>query len=232
MIIDPLKDGKSRIELLGYLGGDLDIANDAKASFERVSAELGEKEVKLIHYLAKHNHTSPFRGTVFRFKVKAPIYICRQWFKHLIASNHNDEQLGWNERSFRYVEVEDPDEFYIPATFRQQSKNNKQATEGEISVVANAKVIQLCQEQCRSSFETYRSLIALGVGREMARGYLVPAVYTSWVWTVSLQSLLNFIDLRKDHGAQSEISAYSEAIETLISPIVPVAIEAWRAAHA
>lgn len=231
-MIDPLQDGKSRIELLGYLGGDLDIANDAKASFEKVSTEVGNLEIKLIHYLAKHNHTSPFRGTVFRFKVKAPIYICRQWFKHLIASNHNDEQLGWNERSFRYVEVEDPNEFYIPTTFRQQSKNNKQATEGELSAQVNARAIKLCKEQCEASFDTYRALIDLGVGREMARGYLVPAVYTSWVWTVSLQSLLNFIDLRKGHGAQSEIAAYSEAIETLISPIVPIAMEAWREVNA
>ncbi|NBO31843.1 MAG: hypothetical protein EBV05_09685 [Cyanobacteria bacterium WB6_1B_304] len=103
--IDPLADNKSRIELLAFLGGDLDIVNDARASFEKTSQQLNPQDIKLIHYLAKHQHTSPFRGTVFKFKVKAPLFICRQWWKHVIASNHNDEQLGWNEKSFRLIVI-------------------------------------------------------------------------------------------------------------------------------
>ena len=77
--IDPLNDGKSKIELIDCMGNDLSIVNDARASFAKTSDELNEKDVKLINYLIKHEHTSPFRGVVFKFKVKAPLYICRQW---------------------------------------------------------------------------------------------------------------------------------------------------------
>lgn len=225
--IDPLQDGKSRIELIDHLGSDLSIVNDARASFAKTSTELSEKDVKLIDYLIKHQHTSPFRGVVFKFKVKAPLYICRQWWKHVIASNHNEEQLGWNEKSFRYVSIEDGDEFYIPKTFRQQAASNKQATYGSLSIEKNEAALEIYRQQCHNSYAAYRSLLDLGVGREQARGVLIPAVYTSWVWTVSLQALLHFIGLRRGAGAQSEIGMYASAITELIMPIVPVAIEAW-----
>ena len=224
---DPLNDGKSRIELLNSMGNDLSIVNDARASFEKSSDSLNDKDIKLINYLIKHKHTSPFRGVVFKFKVKAPLYICRQWWKHVIASNHNDEQLGWNEKSFRYVAIDDSNEFYIPQTFRKQSKNNKQATIGSLEQELNNTAIAIYQEQCQNSYQAYTKLLELGVGREQARGILVPSVYTSWVWTVSLQALLNFIGLRLGAGAQSEIGAYAQAIVELIEPIVPVSMEAW-----
>lgn len=76
---DPLNDGKSRIELINFMGNDLSIVNDARASFEKTSDLLDERDVKLIDYLIKHEHTSPLRGVVFKFKIKAPLYICRQW---------------------------------------------------------------------------------------------------------------------------------------------------------
>ena len=224
---DPLNDGKSRIELLNSMGNDLSIVNDARASFEKSSDSLNDKDIKLINYLIKHKHTSPFRGVVFKFKVKAPLYICRQWWKHVIASNHNDEQLGWNEKSFRYVAIDDSNEFYIPQTFRKQSKNNKQATISSLEQELNNTAIAIYQEQCQNSYQAYTKLLELGVGREQARGILVPSVYTSWVWTVSLQALLNFIGLRLGAGAQSEIGAYAQAIVELIEPIVPVSMEAW-----
>ena len=224
---DPLNDGKSRIELIDSMGGDLSIVNDARASFDKTSDSLDEKDIKLINYLIKHEHTSPFRGVTFKFKVKAPLYICRQWWKHVIASNHNEEQLGWNEKSFRYVSIDDSNEFYIPQTFRQQSKNNKQATIGSLEPELNQKAIAIYQQQCEQSYQAYSKLLELGVGREQARGVLVPSVYTSWVWTVSLQALLNFVGLRLGKGAQSEIGAYAQAITELIEPIVPVSMAAW-----
>ena len=225
--IDPLNDGRSRIELIDSMGNDLSIVNDARASFEKSSTQLSDRDIKLIHYLIKHQHTSPFRGVVFKFKVKAPLYICRQWWKHVVASNHNDEQLGWNEKSFRYVAIDDSNEFYIPQTFRQQSKNNKQATVGSLAEDFNQKAIAIYQEQCENSYQAYSKLLELGVGREQARGVLIHSVYTSWVWTVSLQALLNFIGLRLGAGAQSEIGSYAQAIIELIKPIVPVSMEAW-----
>jgi thymidylate synthase (FAD) len=228
-ILDPLGDGKSRIELISHMGSDLDIVNDARASFDRMSTKLDEKDTKLIHYLIKHQHTSPFRGVVFKFKVKAPLFVCRQWWKHVVASNHNEEQLGWNEKSFRYVPIDDSNDFYIPSTFRQQAKSNKQATEGALTPEAAEKAAKIYEEQCRQSYEAYAALLDLGVGREQARGVLVPSVYTSWVWTVSLQSLLHFVGLRKGKGAQQEIGYYADAILLLIKDIVPETINAWEA---
>jgi thymidylate synthase (FAD) len=148
--------------------------------------------------------------------------------KHVIASNHNDEQLGWNEKSFRYVEIDDSNEFFVPSEFRQQSVNNKQATEGALSEEANQQARETYAAQCQASYEAYQQLLQLGVGREQARGVLVPAVYTSWVWTVSLQAVLNFIGLRLGAGAQNEIASYADAILALIQPIVPVSIAAWK----
>ncbi|ELS04877.1 thymidylate synthase, flavin-dependent [Xenococcus sp. PCC 7305] len=224
---DPLKDRKSRIELIDSMGNDLSIVNDARASFEKTSQKLNDKDIKLINYLIKHEHTSPFRGVTFKFKIKAPLYVCRQWWKHVIASNHNDEQLGWNEKSFRYVAIDDSNEFYIPQTFRKQAKSNKQATSGALEESTNVEAIAIYEQQCQASYQAYAQLLELGVGREQARGVLVPSVYTSWVWTVSLQALLHFIALRRGAGAQSEIGAYAQAIVELIEPIVPVAIAAW-----
>lgn len=228
LVIDPLGDGKSRVELLGYMGGDLDVVNDAKASFERVAESMGEREVKLLRRLLRDRHSSPLRGTVFKFKVKAPLAIARQWFKHLIASNHNDEQLGWNEKSFRYTEIIDPEEFYIPRRFRRQSSFNKQVSQGDLSAEENEMATLILSEQCRQSYQAYKSLIELGVGREQARYALVPAVYTSWVWTVSLQALLHFIDLRNGSGAQDEITRYAQSLTELVEDIIPETIKAWN----
>jgi len=228
-IFDPLQDGISRVELLHYFGGDLDVVNDARASFERVSLELDDRDVKLIHYLIKHQHTSPLRGTVFKFKIKAPLFVARQWWKHVIASSHNDEQVGWNEKSFRYVQIDDANEFYIPATFRQQSASNKQASADPVPDEIAQQCREIYVEQCRSSYDAYQKLLSLGVAREQARGVLIPTVYTAWVWTVSLQALLHFIDLRLGKGAQNEIQAYARTLFELVQPIVPETIRAWEA---
>lgn len=230
-MLDPLQDGKSRIELVCSMGSDLDVVNDARASFEKISDQLQDKDIKLVNYLIKHEHTSPLRGVVFKFKVKAPLYVCRQWFKHVIASNHNDEQLGWNEKSFRYVAATDHEDFYIPKDFRSQSANNKQASGDRLDESLNQQAKIIYAQQCQASYHAYRQLLEMGVSREQARGVLVPSVYTSWVWTVSLQAVLNFIQLRQGAGAQSEIGAYAIALTELIKPIVPETMKAWAECH-
>ncbi|MGD1860716.1 MAG: FAD-dependent thymidylate synthase [Leptolyngbyaceae cyanobacterium] len=230
-LFDPLQDGKSRLELISHMGTDLDVVNDARASFEKNSADLTEKDIKLIRYLIKHQHTSPFRGVVFKFKVKAPLFVCRQWWKHVIASNHNDEQLGWNEKSFRYVPIDDSNDFYVPTIFRIQSTNNKQATEGALDSQESLAATEIYRIQCQESYRAYQSLLSLGVGREQARGVLVPSVYTSWVWTVSLQAVLHFVGLRQGEGAQKEIGCYANAILESIKDIVPQTIQAWESVN-
>ena len=222
--IDPLQDTISQIELIDSMGNDLSVVNDARASFERESNQLNEKDIKLIRYLIKFNHTSPFRGVTFKFKVKGPLYVARQWFKHVVASNHCNEQLGWNEKSLRYVEVSP--EFYIPSLFRKQAEHNKQSSEGIIE--DNATATKKYCEAIHKQYEVYTNLLEMGVCREQARGVLPTCIYTTWVWTVSLQAVLHFISLRRGKGAQTEIQAYAKAVLQLINPIVPETVQAWQ----
>jgi len=225
---DPLEDGKSLIALIGHMGSDLDVVNDAKASYNKMVFEMTEKEEKLINYLmlAEPPHMSPFRGVVFKFQVKAPLFIARQWYKHTVASCHVDEQLQWNEMSLRYVKLDEP-EFYIPKTFYNQSVVNKQKSGDPLADLEQEWSSFRWNVATLNSAEDYQYLLQQGVSREIARGVLIPAVYTQWHWTASLQALLNFIELREGAGAQSEIGKYATAIETILREYVPVTMKAW-----
>ena len=226
MQIDPLGDGKSSLRLLDSMGNSLSVVNDARQSFAAESAEWTERDGKLLGYLAKHHHTSPFRGVVFKWQVKAPLFIARQWWKHTVASTYVDDQLGWNEKSFRYCSADEA-EFYIPAEFLRQSDDNRQASAGPLSAedqrlatIQYAHALYVCQN-------VYEALLLTGVSKEQARAVLPSALYTSFVWTCSLQALFHFISLRIGHGAQGEIVAYAKALLELGRPIAPEAFDAF-----
>jgi len=225
-MLDPLGDGKSSLRLLDSMGNSLSVVNDARQSFAAESSEWTERDGKLLRYLAKHHHTSPFRGVVFKWAVKAPLFIARQWWKHTIASTYVDDQLGWNEKSFRYCSAEEA-EFYIPMQFLRQSEDNRQASAGPLE--AREQVLALMQysqavEACKQAYE---GLLLTGVSKEQARAVLPPALYTSFVWTCSLQALFHFISLRIGHGAQGEIVAYAKALLELGRPVAPEAFDAF-----
>lgn len=227
-MLDPLNDGKSSLRLLDSMGNSLSVVNDARQSFAAESSEWTERDGKLLRYLAKHHHTSPFRGVVFKWAVKAPLFVARQWWKHTIASTYVDDQLGWNEKSFRYCSAEEA-EFYIPMEFLQQSEDNRQASAGPLE--ARGQVLALMQysqavEACK---QAYDGLLLTGVSKEQARAILPSALYTSFVWTCSLQALFHFISLRIDHGAQGEIVAYAKALLELGHPVAPEAFDAFAA---
>lgn len=226
LILDPLGDGISHLELVDSMGNSLSVVNDARQSFDTKSAEWTEKDGKLLNYLARHNHTSPFRGVVFKWFVKAPLFVARQWYKHAVASTYVSDQLGWNEKSFRYCSAQD-EQFYVPAQFRWQSENNRQASAGPmegddalIALLQYTDAIQACQQ-------AYGALLALGVSKEQARGVLPTCHYTSFVWTCSLQALFHFISLRRGEGAQSEITLYANALLELGRPVAPEAFDAF-----
>lgn len=224
--IDPLNDGKSYVCLIDSMGNSLSIVNDARQSFDGHSEEWSERDAKLLKYLIKHQHTSPFRGVVFKWMVKAPLFIARQWYKHTIASTYVDDQLGWNEKSFRYCPAQDA-EFYVPAQFASQATNNRQASGELLNSRGQALAAQIYTKTVEESKQAYEALLMAGVSREQARGVLPPCVYTQFVWTCSLQALLHFIGLRIDKGAQSEIRAYAEALLKLAEPIAPEVFEAF-----
>ena len=226
MQLDPLGDGKSSLRLLDSMGNSLSVVNDARQSFAAESAEWTERDGKLLRYLAKHHHTSPFRGVVFKWSVKAPLFIARQWWKHTVASTFVDDQLGWNEKSFRYCAADEA-EFYIPIEFLQQSEDNRQASAGPLPSRSQSLAFAQYAQAVEACKQAYAGLLLTGVSKEQARAILPSALYTSFVWTCSLQALFHFISLRIGHGAQGEIVAYAKALLELGRPVAPEAFDAF-----
>jgi len=226
MQLDPLSDGKSSLRLLDSMGNSLSVVNDARQSFAAESAEWTERDGKLLRYLAKHHHTSPFRGVVFKWSVKAPLFIARQWWKHTVASTFVDDQLGWNEKSFRYCAADEA-EFYVPIEFLQQSEDNRQASAGPLPSRSQALALVQYAQAVEACKQAYAGLLLIGVSKEQARAILPSALYTSFVWTCSLQALFHFISLRIGKGAQGEIVAYAKALLELGRPVAPEAFDAF-----
>lgn len=226
--IDPLQDGISMVRLIDWMGNSADIVADARQSFDTEQQGWSEKDQKLLNYLVKHKHTSPFRGVVFKWQVKAPLFIARQWWKHVIGGTFANDQLGWNEKSFRYCEAEE-DQFYMPRQFRKQSESNKQASAGPLDDSLNHTCMVEYAKGLQAAKQAYNTLLAMGVSKEQARGVMPMSAYTSFVWTCSLQALLHFLSLRNANDAQGEIQAYAQALHQLARPIVPEAFEAFEA---
>ncbi len=206
---------KGFVRLINFMGGDETVVLAARVSTGK-GLKGEEQDKKLIHYLMKHKHETPFEHSVFQFHISCPLFVARQWFRHRIAS--------YNERSGRYVEYED--EFYLPERLRLQAKSNKQASEfGEIP--DERELIQMIQETYDLVYERYKKLLAAGIARELARTILPLSLYTQFYWTINARSLMNFINLRADAGAQWEIRQYAEAIAQIFKMKMPWTWEAF-----
>ena len=217
--IDVLDHGFVR--LVEHMGSDLSIVRNARVSYDaewRAGEDAGKDE-KLIRYLMKNRHTSPFESVVFSFDVKAPIFVFRQWHRHRTWS--------FNEISARYAAL--PAEFYVPDVdqITTQSTDNKQMRTSVIHPAAGGFRDRIAYH-CQNSHAEYQSLIAEGCTRELARGVLPVNTYSHMFATVDLHNLFHFLTLRLHEHAQYEIRVYAEAMLTLIEPIVPVAVAAFR----
>jgi thymidylate synthase (FAD) len=203
---------KGYVRYLGHMGGDLDVVNAARVSFEKESKQLTEKDEKLIHFLAENDHTSPFRHVFFSFEIKAPLVVARQWWKYVVGSTHTD---GWNESSRRYV-TEEP-VFYQPETA------------GPVDVGIQATMNGVLAAHIDNSMTLYKKAMELGVTPEQARLFL-PAygMYVTWRWTASLQSVAHFLYQRLNVEAQSEIREYARAIKELVKDKAPISFEALQ----
>jgi thymidylate synthase (FAD) len=203
------------VRLINFMGGDETVVLAARVSTGK-GLKGEEQDRKLIHYLMKHKHETPFEHSVFQFHISCPLFVARQWFRHRVAS--------YNERSGRYVEYED--EFYLPQRLRLQAKSNKQASEfGEIP--NEHELLTMIQETYELVYERYKKLLAAGVARELARSVLPLSLYTQFYWTINARSLMNFINLRADAGAQWEIRQYAEAIARIFKAKMPWTWEAF-----
>jgi thymidylate synthase (FAD) len=207
------------IRLVDSMGSDLSIVRAARVSYDAAS-RAGEdhgSDRRLINYLWKHRHTTPFEAVTFTFEVKAPIFVFRQWHRH--------RTFSYNELSGRYREL--PEEIYMP-NFRAQSKDNKQGSDGVIGEADALGLREVFADVYRSAFDAYKVALERGVAREIARSVLPVATYSHMFCTVNLLNLLKFLTLRCDSHAQYEIRVYADAMRDLVRPVVPVAIEAWE----
>lgn len=217
--IDVLDHGFVR--LVDHMGSDLAIVRNARVSYDaewRTGEDEG-KDAKLINYLLKNRHTSPFEAVTFTFDVKAPIFVFRQWHRHRTWS--------FNEVSARYAEL--PEEFYVPELdqITTQSTSNKQMRTTERHPEAE-RVFDCIHEHCAEAFRLYRLMLSNGVPRELARGVLPMNTYSHMFASVDLHNLFHFLRLRLHEHAQYEIRVYAEAMLQLVEPIVPVAVAAFR----
>jgi len=217
---------KGFIELVDKLGDDLTPVNAARVSFDGFSESFSDKDKKLSKYLIKHKHFSPFRHQHCMFIIKAPEFVMRQWYKHVVGiettSTHPTKDHAWNEISGRYVPYED---FYEPSDFRKQSNDNKQASEGLIDDQKMAK--RLWQEAQNTSISNYEKMLDLGMAKEQARSILPLTVYTKVWWTASFQSIMNFIELRDEATSQIEIQEYAKALKEIMMETFPETSKIW-----
>ncbi len=218
MSIDPLNDGISSVTLVRASGSDIDVVNAARVSYGKYVTELTDRDSKLIYYLMKHNHTSPFEHNQLSFRIKCPLYIARQWMRHRMNS--------YNEISYRYVQAKD--EFYQPQTWRAPDQMNKQSSTGAIS---NPEIDAVYSKALEHALAAYNSLLEAGVCREQARGLLPMCTYTEFIFTCNLHSLFHFLKLRLGQGAQHEIQLYAQALLRLAAPHFPVSLGAWKELH-
>lgn len=241
--IDVLDHGYVRH--IKHMGDDLDPVNSAKVSFAKESAEFGEREARLLGFLAREEHTSVFRHSALTFEVYAPLMVARQWFKYIVASSHTEDQQGWNESSRRYV-TEEPT-FYVPEAFEWRStpENKKQGSGEPLEVMDGgwdmAPFYQADGEDISkygdywtvtlnqivdASIELYEKAMEAGVCAEQARLFL-PAygMYVRWRWTTSLGALMHFLHQRLEHDAQLEIQLFAKAVHALTAEHFPVCME-------
>ena len=217
---------KGYVELVDSLGDDLTPVNAARVSFDGFSEEFTDKDRKLSRFLIKHKHHSPFRHQTAMFIIKAPEFVMRQWYKHVVGiettSSHVTKDHAWNEISGRYVPVED---FYTPDVFRKQSEDNKQATEGSVENQDAAKHHwDMAMFHAKNHYE---ELLKQGVGKEQARCILPLNQYTEVYWTASFQAVMNFVELRDEKTSQWEIQEYAKVVKELCLTSFPKITKLW-----
>jgi thymidylate synthase (FAD) len=216
MALDPLGDGKSSVEMIASMGDDLMVVNAARVSFAKVSTQLTEADTKLIRYLARHNHITPFFHPQIQFRIKMPIFVAREWFRHTIG-------FARNEVSRRYVDFKA--ETYNPLHLRARDKNLKQGSKEE-DVENNDLAADTILKSHEASIHAYEELLSLNVAPEIARMALPQSMYTEFIETGSLAAYARLCKLRLDPHAQKEIQLYAEAIDKVLRDRFPVS---WAA---
>ncbi len=198
---------------------DLSVVNAARVSFARRKDEMDESDEGLVRFLMRDRHGTPFEHNSFRFHVRSPIFVAREWMRHRVGS--------FNEFSMRYAKA--TDDFYVPEPDDVRSQVGKpgaysfEPVDAELAETAR----EALQDVYEHAFGTYERLVEAGVARELARSVIPVGAYTEFFWTVNARALMNFVSLRAAETAQREIRRYAEACETFLAERMPVTHEAF-----
>ena len=210
------------VRLDDSMASDLSVVNAARVSFARRKEVMEDGDAGLIRFLMRERHGTPFEPNAFRFHIRAPIFVAREWFRHRIGS--------FNEFSMRYAKA--TDEFYVPAPGDVRSQVGKPGAYSFEPV--DPELAERTREELREvyehAFETYERLVDAGVARELARSVIPVGAYTEFFWTVNARALMNFVSLRAAETAQREIRRYADAVEQFFAAKMPVTHAAFVAA--
>lgn len=208
---------KGFVRYIDHMGSDLMVVNAARVSFAKEVSHFTDKDEKLINYLAKHKHWTPFAHPQICLHIKAPISIRTQLFKHKVG-------FVENEVSRRYVK-DDP-EYYVPTWRSAPTDGAKQGSSD--FMVGTTMQDEVYRNTCDDALDTYRELLAAGVAPEQARFALPQGTYTEWWWTGSLSAYARVCKLRSDSHAQWEVREYAKAISDIVEPFFPYSWKALR----
>jgi len=202
------------------MADDLSVINSARVSFDRRDETLTDAGVGLIKFLMRERHGTPFEHNAFRFHIKCPIFVTREWMRHRIGS--------FNEFSARYSEM--PPEFYLPELEHVRAQTGKPGAytfepAGDEAFRDNA--VHAMSSSIKQSIRMYNMLLEGGIAKEVARNVLPVSMYTQFYWTVNARSLMNFLSLRTAPAALLEIRQYAEDVETIFADTMPVTYAAW-----
>src|SRR5213596_2966155 len=210
------------VRLDDAMASDLSVVNGARVSFARHKAEMDESDEGLIRFLMRDRHGTPFEHNSFRFHIRCPIFVAREWMRHRVGS--------FNEFSLRYARA--TDDFYLPAAEDVRSQVGKPGAYSFEPV--DEELAERTREELREvyehAFETYERLVEAGVTRELARSVMPVGAYTEFFWTVNARALMNFVSLRAADTAQREIRHYATAVEQFFAQKMPVTHAAFVAA--
>jgi len=209
------------VRLDGSMASDLSVVNGARVSFARRKEEMDESDEGLIRFLMRDRHGTPFEHNAFRFHVRAPLFVAREWFRHRVGS--------FNEYSLRYAKA--TDDFYVPEAEDMRSQVGKPGAYSFEPL--DSELAEQARDELRTVYETayaaYTELVERGVARELARLVIPMGAYTEFYWTVNARSLMNFVSLRAAETAQREIRRYAEACERFFEQKMPVTYAAFVA---
>jgi thymidylate synthase (FAD) len=218
---------KGYVSLVNVMGNDLSIVNAARVSYDKESEEFSDRDEKLLSFLVREGHTSPFRHAAVTFEVYAPLFVARQWWKYAVASTHIDDQNGWNESSRRYITEQE--QFYVPMDneWRSKPENSKQGSGDPLPEPIGKELTDKLAKTISLGVSLYHEAMDAGVAPELARLFL-PAygMYVRWRWTVSLQGVMTFLDQRMEYDAQVEIQQYAFAVKDLVAEQFPNSFKA------